>query len=103
MGVEVSSKLSERFGHVFAAEAEANVARLVVDGSRQEQDCCIFHNVFTKRKNIALPLVADKTDRAGVGLDPFEEIRTLAEEGIQKGQVAQDEFAISLDQDFAMA
>ena len=36
MGVEIGAELRERFGHILAAVAEANVSRLVVDSSRQE-------------------------------------------------------------------
>jgi hypothetical protein len=36
MSVKVGAESSERFGHVFAAEAEANVSRLIVNRARQE-------------------------------------------------------------------
>ena len=35
-GIEIGAELRERLGHIFAAVAEANVLRLVVDGSRQQ-------------------------------------------------------------------
>ena len=36
MSLKVAAESSERFGHVFAAEAEANVSRLIVNRARQE-------------------------------------------------------------------
>ena len=102
-GVEIGAELRERFRHVFAAIAEANVARLIVDGSRQEQNSRVFHHVLAKRSNVALGLEVREADGTGVGLDPLEEARMPPKERVEKGQVAKDDIAIALDQGFTMA
>src|SRR5258708_37836474 len=43
-----------------------------------------------------------KADGAGVGFHPFEQMRALLDEGIEKAQIAQDDLQIALHEDFTM-
>jgi hypothetical protein len=54
--IEVGVEPRQRFGHVFAAVAEADVTRLVVDGSWEEQDARIADDFLAKLQNVSIGL-----------------------------------------------
>ena len=68
--MEISAELRQSFGHVFAAVAETDVTRLVVNGAREKQDTAIVYYLFAKSVNIAIRLELNEPDGAGVGPDP---------------------------------
>ena len=67
--------MGEGFGHVTATIAEADVAGLVVDGTRQEKDTGFADEAFTEGLHVLRGLEASKADGAGVGGSPIEKIR----------------------------
>jgi hypothetical protein len=102
MSIQKCSEVCQSLGHVFAAVAKADVARLVVDCAGEEQDAGIADNFFAEREDVAVRFEAHEADGAGVGLHPFKKIRPLAKEGIENRQVAVDDLQVALGQDVAM-
>ena len=74
-GGEPGFELGEGFGHIAAAVAEADVARLVVDGAGEEKDTGLADEALAEGLHVFRGLEAGETDGGGVGRSPFEEIR----------------------------
>ena len=103
MSIEAGAKLRQGFGHIFAPESEANVARLLINSARKQQDAGVADHFFAEGEHIALGLEMRKADRAGVGSHPIEPMRALLNEGIEKAQIAQDDLQITLHENLTMA
>src|SRR5712691_142651 len=84
MSIEVGAKLRQGFGHIVAPESEADVARLIINSARKQQDPGIADHFFAESEDIALGLEVRKTDRAGVGFHPFEPTRALLDESVEQ-------------------
>src|SRR6266852_3326713 len=103
MSVQVSAQLRQRFGHIFAAEAEADVAWLVVNVARKQQNASVTNNVFAEFERVALGLEVHEADGTSIGPYPFEQMRALLEESVEKTQIAHHDFQIALHEAFTMA
>ena len=103
MSIEVGAELRQGFGHIFAPEAEADVARLVIDGARKQQDAGVADHIFAESEHIARGLEVHEANGASVWFYPFEQMRALLDEGIEKTQIAQDDLQIALNENFTMA
>src|SRR5882724_11812384 len=103
MSVEVGAELSQGFGHIFTPKAKTDVARLIVDGAREQQDAGVTDDFFAEGEHITLRFKPRETDGAGVGFHPLEPMRALLDKGIEKAQIAQDDLQIALHKDFTMA
>ena len=64
--------MGDGFGHVTTPVAEANVARLVVDGTGQEEHTGFPDEAFAERLHVLRGLEAGEANGAGVGRSPFE-------------------------------
>jgi len=103
MRIQVSANLRKGFGHILAPESEADVARLVINCARKQQDAGVANHFFAEGKDIALGLEVRKADGAAVGFHPFEPTRAVLHEGIEKAQIAQDDLQITLHENVTMA
>jgi len=95
--------VGEGFGHVTATIAEADVAGLVVDGTRQEKDTGFADEAFTEGLHVLRGLEASKADSAGVGGSPIEKIRVTREESAELGKIAKDNLEAAVDEFLAVA
>src|SRR5580693_6955704 len=100
--VQIDLELREGFRHILASIAEADVARLVIDASRQEQNSRIAHNFFAESVNVTIRLQPHEADGAGVRLHPIEKTRMPLEEFIEKRKVAAHNLQITLYEDRAV-
>jgi len=103
MSIEVGAELRQGFGHILAPEAEADVARLVIDGARKQQNAGVADHFFAESEYIARGLEVREAYRASVRFHPVEPMRALLDEGIEKTQIAQDDLQVALHENFTMA
>lgn len=90
--VEVGTQMRQRFGHIFAAEAKADVAGLVINAAWKQQNAGVADNVFAEFERVALGLEVHEADGTGVRLYPFEQMGALLEESVKKAQIALHDF-----------
>src|SRR5882724_1328840 len=102
MRIEAGAELRQGFGHILAPKSEADVARLVINSARKQQDAGVAHHFFAEGEHIALGLEMREADGAGVRFRPFEPMRALLDESIEKAQIAQGDLQIALHEDFTM-
>ena len=67
---EIGFQLGQGFGHVGAAIAEANMARLVVDGAGEKKNAGLLNNGFAELEDILLGLEFHEADGTGVRRSP---------------------------------
>src|SRR4051794_22041647 len=83
----------EGLRHVGAAEAEADVAWLVVDRAREQQDLCFGGRAAAELVDVAEAVDPRKADRAAHGPHPRERAGVPLEERVEQQQVALDDGA----------
>jgi hypothetical protein len=96
MSIEVGAQLRHGFGHILAPESEADVARLIINSARKQQDAGVTDHFFAEGEHIALGLETGKADGAGVRSHPFKQMPALQEKNVEKAQIAQDDLQIAL-------
>ena len=70
-------------------DLEADVARLLVDHSRQEQDAGAPGGVFTPALNVGLAQDAGEADRTGARRHPLEAVTAAIEEALEQRAVGE--------------
>lgn len=100
---EPGFEMSEGFGHVAAAVAEANMSGLVVDGAGEEKDTRFADEAFAESLRVLGRFEAGKTDRGGVGRSPFKEIGVTREESGELGKIVQNNLEVAIDELLAVA
>ena len=100
--VEIGFKVGERFGHVFAAEAESDMAGFVVDGAGKEEDAGVADKSVAEGLDVMLGLEAGEADGGGVGRSPVEEICVAREKSGEQGKIAENDLEIAINEFLAM-
>ncbi len=89
-GLQVGVEVGEGVGHVFSAEAEADVAGLVVDGAGEEEDAGVTDELVAEELDVLLGLEAGKADGGSVGRSPIEKIRVAGEKAGEQREIVAD-------------
>lgn len=100
---EVGFKVGEGGGHVFAAEAETDVAGFVVDGAGEKKDRGVADEGFAELLNVLLGLEAGEADGGGVGRGPIEEIGAAGEEIREQREIVADDRETAVNKFLAVA
>jgi len=67
MSIKVGTQMRQRFGHIFAAEAKADVARLVINAAWKQQNAGVADNLFAEFERVALGLEVHEADGLALG------------------------------------
>jgi hypothetical protein len=102
VGGQPGFELGKSLRHVAAAIAKTDVARLVIDGARKEEDTGLADESLAEGVDICLRKEVHKTDGAGVRRLPREEIRAASEEGTELEEIAVNDLEIAVDEFLAV-